>query len=275
MATCGLTFIAPKKTNSIQRPGFGRILAGFAPVLALYILYTAVRWLVAGRGPRVGTEHALSLLRLESSLHLDWEYRLQQATLGHTWLVHLANYYYVFGFLPVLILCTVLGAWRAPTAFAWWRTVFAISLLLALVGFAIFPLTPPRLLPSQYGYLDTLLAYGPHYYGDSSGSSFFNAYGSIPSVVNVYAAMPSMHIAWSIIAGALLCAAFGMRRWTIPLAVLHPVLMAYVVIVSGNHYVLDVVFGIIVLVTSIFLARAWHQVRVRREVVSRVEPVPA
>ena len=275
MATCSLTFITPKKTKSILRPSVGRIVAGFAPVLALYVLYTAVRWLVAGRGPRVGTEHAMSLLRLETSLHLDWEYRLQQATIGHTWLVHLANYYYVFGFLPVLIFCTIVGALRAPAAFAWWRTVFAISLLLALVGFAIFPLTPPRLLPPQYGYVDTLLNYGPHYYGDSSGSSLFNAYGSIPSVVNVYAAMPSMHIAWSIIAGALFCAAFGKRWWTIALAILHPLLMAYVVIVSGNHYVLDVVFGVIVLVTSIFLARAWHQVRVRRDVVSRVEPVPA
>ena len=179
----------------------------------------------------------MSLLRLETSLHLDWEYRLQHATLGHAWLVHLANYYYVFGFLPVS-LCTILGAWRAPIAFAWWRTVFATSLLLALAGFAVFPLTPPRLLPLNHGYVDTLLLYGPHYYGDSSGSSLFNAYGSIPSVVNVYAAMPSMHIAWSIIAGALLCAAFGKRWWTIALAMLHPLLMAYVVIVSGNHYVL-------------------------------------
>jgi len=275
MATYGLTVVAPKRTQSIQRPSFGRILAGFAPVFALYVLYTLVRWMVAGRGPRVGTEHAISLLRLENTLHLDWEYRLQQATLGHAWLVHLANYYYVFGFLPVLIVCTLLGAWRAPAAFAWWRTVFSISLLMALVGFALFPLTPPRLLPSHYGYLDTLLLYGPHYYGDSSGSSLFNAYGSIPSVVNVYAAMPSMHIAWSIIAGALFCAAFGKRWWTIGLAILHPTFMAYVVIVSGNHYVLDVMFGIVVLVASIVLTHAWHQVRVRRDVVSRVEPVPA
>src|SRR3954470_13306763 len=138
MATCRLIFVAPKTTKSLQRPNVGKIVAGFAPVLALYILYTSVRWLVAGRGPRVGTKHAISLLRLESSLHLDWDFRLQQATLDHTWLVHLANYYYVFGFLPVLLICTILGAWRAPAAFAWWRTVFAISLLLALVGFAIF-----------------------------------------------------------------------------------------------------------------------------------------
>jgi hypothetical protein len=217
----------------------------------------------------------MSLIRLESSLHLDWEYRLQHATLGHPWLVHVANYYYVFGFLPVLISCTILGAWRAPAAFAWWRSVFATSLLLALVGFAMFPLTPPRLLPPEYGFVDTLLVYGPHYYGDASGSSLFNAYGSIPSVVNVYAAMPSMHIAWSIIAGALVCAAFGLRWWTILLAVLHPMMMAYVVIVSGNHYVLDVVFGIFVLLVSVCLARGWHHVKLRRNVVSRVEPVPA
>jgi hypothetical protein len=175
-------------------------------VAVLYVIYTAVRWLVADRGPKVGGEHARSLLEIEQKMGLDWELRVQQATVHHEWLVQAANNYYVYGFLPVLVFCTILGAWRAPAAFAWWRSVFAISLMLALVGFAAFPLTPPRLLPSSYGYVDTLLLYGPHYYGDATGSSLFNAYGSIPSVVNVYAAMPSMHIAWSIIAGALLIA---------------------------------------------------------------------
>jgi membrane-associated phospholipid phosphatase len=234
-------------------------------VLALYVIYTAVRWLVADRGPKVGGEHARWLLDIEQKLSLDWELRLQQSTLHHEWLIQAANNYYVYGFLPVLVFCTILGAWRAPAAFARWRSVFAISLMLALVGFAMFPLTPPRLLPAQYGYVDTLLVYGPHYYGDATGSSLFNAYGSIPSVVNVYAAMPSMHIAWSVIAGALLVAVAGKRWWALLIAVLHPTLMALAVILTGNHYILDIVFGIIALLISIGLARGWLLVKETRE----------
>lgn len=275
MATTRLTLVTSQPIRTVHRPHGRRIIAGLSPVLVLYILYTGVRWLVAGRGPKLGGEHAERLLHLEGTLDLNWEYSLQQATLGHPWLVHAANYYYVYGFLPVLIVCTFLGAWRAPAAFGWWRNVFAISLMLALVGFAAFPLTPPRLLPPEYGYVDTLLAYGPHYYGDSTGSSLFNAYGSIPSVVNVYAAMPSMHIAWSIIAGALLCAALGVRRWTVLLAVLHPTMMAFAVIISGNHYVLDIVFGIIVLLFSLGVGQLWRQFRLGHLVAPRVESVPA
>jgi hypothetical protein len=268
MATSRLTLVTTKTIAPVQRPSGRRFIASLWPVLALYVIYTAVRWLVADRGPKVGGDHARSLLELEQKLSLDWELRLQQATLHHEWLIQTANNYYVYGFLPVLVFCTILGAWRAQAAFAWWRTVFAISLMLALVGFAAYPLAPPRLLPASYGYVDTLLVYGPHYYGDATGSSLFNAYGSIPSVVNVYAAMPSMHIAWSIIAGALFVAVARGRWWAWMIAVLHPTLMAIAVILTGNHYVLDIVFGIVALLISIGLARVWLQVKSRRQVPS-------
>jgi hypothetical protein len=266
MATSQLTLVTSKQIAPVQRPNGRRFIASLWPVAVLYVIYTAVRWLVADRGPRVGGEHARWLLEIEQKLGLDWELRVQQATVHHEWLVQAANNYYVYGFLPVLVFCTILGAWRAPTAFAWWRNVFAISLMLALIGFAVFPLTPPRLLPPSYGYVDTLLLYGPHYYGDATGSSLFNAYGSIPSVVNVYAAMPSMHIAWSIIAGALLIAVARGRWLAWVMAVLHPTLMAIAVILTGNHYVLDIVFGIIALLISIGLARLWLQIKARRQV---------
>jgi hypothetical protein len=261
MATTQLTLVTTKSITSVQRPSGRRIIAGLWPVLVLYLIYTAVRWLVADRGPKVGGDHARALLNLEQKLSLDWELRLQHALLHHDWLVQIANNYYVYGFLPVLIFCTFLGAWRAPAAFAWWRSVFAISLMLALIGFAAFPLTPPRLLPATYGYTDTLLLYGPHYYGDATGSSLFNAYGSIPSVVNVYAAMPSMHIAWSIVAAALFVTVASGRWWAWSLAVLHPTMMAFAVVLTGNHYVLDVVFGILALIVSVGIAHLLLQVK--------------
>ncbi|MEA2597328.1 MAG: hypothetical protein QOF01_3797 [Thermomicrobiales bacterium] len=240
-----------------------RIAAALSPVLLLYVLYTIVRWALTDRGPALGPRHASRLLHWETALGLDWERPVQAFGLRHDWLVRAANWYYVAGFLPVLVLAAALAAWRAPSAFASLRRVFSVSLILALVGFAAFPLAPPRLLPADHGFVDTLLHFGPRYYGDATGSSLFNLYGSIPSTVNVYAAMPSMHVAWSAVAGALLAVAIG-RRWARSLAVLHPAAMAFAVVVTGNHYVLDVVGGLFVLALAVGIVSAIPRLRRHR-----------
>ncbi|HEY8447978.1 MAG TPA: phosphatase PAP2 family protein [Thermomicrobiales bacterium] len=262
MATTGFsvqrtTIRSPRQIppSSVAR----RLVVGLSPLLALYVVYTLIRWLLASRGESVGVKHAMWLLDFERWLGIDWEQSLQQRALDHLWLIKAANIYYVYGFLPVLIVAAVLSAWRAPAAFEQWRRVFAISLGLALPGYAFFPLAPPRLLPASHGYVDTLLLYGPRYYGDATGSSFFNAYGSLPSTVNVYAAMPSMHVAWSVIAGILLCAVLAGRWWMRLIAVVHPTLMSGAVVVTANHYLLDVVAGLIVLLAAIWLSRRWQR----------------
>ena len=79
---------------------------------------------------------------------------------------------------------------------------------------------------------------------DVDDYSVFNLYGRIPSLVNVYAAMPSMHVAWSIIAGALMISALRKHWWIWIVGVAHPILMAIAVVVTANHYVLDIVVGV-------------------------------
>ena len=233
-----------------RRPDGGpirRIAMGLAPMLLLYIAYSVVRWLVRTRGPIDGPVNARDVLDVERRLGLDWERELQRVSLSHDAVITAANWYYVAGFLPVILGFAALSAWRAPDAFRWWRKVFVVTLLMALVGFVLFPLAPPRMLPSSEGFVDTLAAYGPQYYGDHEGRSLFNGYGSFPSLVNVYAAMPSMHVAWSAIAGALLAASLPGSRLALLTGVLHPILMGVAVLVTANHYVLDVLIGGLVL----------------------------
>jgi membrane-associated phospholipid phosphatase len=230
-----------------------------APMLLLYVLYTVVRFVVKERGPIEGIKNSYEILRLEQRLGVAWEVTIQNFLLPHEWLVKAANWYYVIGFLPVILVCASLSAVLDYQSFLWWRKRFALTLLLAMIGFAIYPLAPPRMLP---GMVDTLMVYGPQYYGDSQGSSMFNAYGRIPSLVNVYAAMPSMHVAWSIIAGALLISAFRRRVWSWALGVAHPVMMGASVIVTANHYLLDVVVGVLALIGAIVIlqpGRIWRR----------------
>ena len=119
--------------------------------------------------------------------------------------------------------------------------------MIAFIGYATFPLSPPRLLPPSANFTDTLRLYGPHYYGNANGESIFNAYGALPSLVNEYAAMPSMHVAWSFVAGALFGSAFRSRHLAIALGSVHSFFMGTAVILTGNHYVLDVVAGLLAL----------------------------
>jgi len=227
--------------------------------MVLYGFYSIVRYMVADRGPDLGLTNAIEVIGLERGLGIYWEKGVQAASLPHDWLVHVANWYYVLGFLPMLLTGAVLAAWRAPAALFHWRGIFALSLLMAIIGYTFFPLTPPRLLPNDWGFVDTLTTYGPRYYGDHSGASLFNAYGRLPSMVNVYAAMPSMHVAWSLIAGALIAASFPYRIWARAVAVLHPILMAIAVVVTANHFLLDVVAGLIVLVFAVATVRAYDR----------------
>ncbi len=231
------------------------VAVAMAPLVLLYLFYTFVRWTVVERGADTGDHNASRIMAFERRMGVDWELALQSNVLPHNALVWLANHYYVYAFLPVLIGSALLSAFRAPAVFNFWRNVFAMSLGAALVLFSLFPLTPPRLLGESSGFVDTLMVHGPRYYGDESGASLFNAYGSIPSMVNEYAAMPSMHVGWSLIAGILLIAAFPTRRWLIPLAIIHVTLMQLAVVATGNHYVIDGIVGVGVVFLSFVAIR--------------------
>jgi hypothetical protein len=226
------------------------IAAGFGPLLVLYALYTLLRWTFVERASIVGDHNAHTVMHLEQRLGINWELWIQSHALSWSQSTWLVNHYYVYAFFPVLIAAAALAVLRSPGAFYEWRTIFVVSLAFALVGFALYPLTPPRLLDNSYGFVDSLMVTGPRYYGDESGSSLFNLYGSIPSLVNEYAAMPSMHVGWSAVAAALLIAAFPRSRAVKIVAVAHVAMMQLSVVATGNHYLIDGIVGLMVVALS-------------------------
>jgi hypothetical protein len=114
-----------------------------------------------------------------------------------------------------------------------WRNTLAVATAVALIGFAFYPLMPPRLLPHSYGFVDTL-AKDPAFWSFNSGA--------VAKISNQFAAMPSVHCAW-----ALWCAcALGPRlrhTWTKVLAACYPLVTVIAIVISANHYVLDAVAG--------------------------------
>ena len=214
---------------------------------ALFVLlqaYTTLRKTYFVRPAAVAFDHALDLLALQAALRIDVELQLQRWALEQAWLIELANAYYRQMKLGVY-LSAALALLLAPTAFRRVGSAFVLATLLAFPWYALYPLAPPRFMgPYGYPFVDTLAAWSPV---PPAGAGLAGA--------NPYAAMPSMHIGWTIFAALWLAAALPWRRIGPILGSLHVALMCGAVVITGNHYVLDVVAGFAVAGAALGLAR--------------------
>lgn len=197
-------------------------------------------------GDRAGAvRDGLSEVRLERSLGVFFEARLQHALLGDRLLLQACDLFYttVHFVLPVFALLWLY--FKFPERYVRARNTLAWTTAIALVVFIAFPVAPPRLLPQRLHFVDTVATYG-------GGSPFFGFL--MKSAGNQYAAMPSLHLAWSAWC-ALSLAPVLRRRWLKVLVWLDPFLTSFVVIVTANHLLVDLVAGAAVLAIGSQLAR--------------------
>jgi membrane-associated phospholipid phosphatase len=218
-----------------------------------YATYFGVRALTEGNVSQA-VANAIDLVHVERKLDLNWEDAIQGVVLGEQTLVDAVNAMYIWGHWPLLIVGGFLLFRLGPAEYRRLRTVILVSGGLGLVVFALFPVAPPRLAP--VGLLDTVTLH--------SGT-----YRTVlpPSLINEYAAMPSFHAGWNLLLGIelfrvsrhLLLRAFGL---------LMPCAMAFSVIATANHFVLDVVAGAAVVITALLIVSRLEQ---RRHRASRVD----
>jgi len=153
-------------------------------------------------------------------------------------------YYGTFHFI-VTIFALVWLFKRMPERYPQWRNTLACTTALALVGFAFFPLMPPRLLPEHYGFVDTLQRFGGLWSFDS---------GTMQKISNQYAAMPSLHFAWSSWSALVLLP--GVRKPALrALLIVYPFVTLFAIVVTANHYWLDAAGGAFVLTVGYTVAR--------------------
>src|SRR4029077_7165416 len=206
--------------------------------------YSFVRNLHHGN-PQEAYDHALDIIRWQKSLGINHEQAIQAWALGSRTFIIAANYFY--GSLHFIVTAGVMiYLYRRWTDdYPRWRNTLGIATGLALIGFAFFPLLPPRLLDSysqvhhlgiHYGFVDTL-AKDPAFWSFNSGA--------VNKISNQFAAMPSVHCAW-----ALWCAcALGPRvkhNWGKGLAVIYPVRTLTVIVLPSSHYFLAAFGGFFV-----------------------------
>jgi len=194
-----------------------------------------------------------SLLRAEGWLHADLERASNQWLAPHRVLGWLAAWEYATTYIVTTF--AVLGWlwWRRPASYRWARNTLAVSTLLALLCFYFWPTTPPRLLPGA-GFVDIVARFHPVL---SWGG------GTVAATADQYAAMPSLHVGWAVWVTVVTLRA-GASRLGYSLAALHLAVTAAVVVTTGNHYLLDVLAGVLVVAVAAGVERIRTAARGRR-----------
>jgi hypothetical protein len=223
------------------RPGWHRevlFVSGF------YGLYSGLRLLSPQHNWALPIANAHRLLGWERFLHLDIEAGFNRWFMSlPADIPRLAQDWYaqahLWGTLGVLV-----WLWRyRPERYSHWRNVLGLTSLVALLGYAFWPASPPWIaIPGMVGGL--------------SGVDLHLA------VLN--AAMPSLHSAWADWVGLAMFSACR-RPLARALWVLYPVWTAVVIIGTANHYVLDAVCGLALLAAAhISVERLERAVSARR-----------
>jgi len=198
-----------------------------------------------------------NVIDFEKRLKFFWELNVQSWFLRSDFLVQLVNTLYTLLFFPVLI---SFGIWahkyhRQQYLIA--RNAIFISAVIAFPCFAFYPVAPPRLL-SNLGFIDTLATY------------MNIKTSSMPThLVNQYAAMPSLHMAWTLLIGIAIIR-IAKTWWLKVVGILLPLLMLVTIVATANHFILDAIVGAAIAGLSYALALLFAKL-IKRGVSSRLE----
>jgi hypothetical protein len=228
--------LVPVLRRVLSRPN---LLFELLLIRVTYYAYAQIRLAAAGGSHSAGRgtaeEHGKEIHSIERALHIDFEYWANHAVVKVDWLRGFFDFYYEsfhFG-IPLAILGVLY--WRRPVDYRWVRTAIGFATVFALIGFWLYPLAPPRLMPGL-GFIDTV--HGPQDFTRPD-------YGTLTELTNQYAAMPSLHFGWSLWCG-LVILTLAPKWWMKALGLLHPLFTVIAIVVTANHWVLDAVAGAMV-----------------------------
>ena len=187
--------------------------------------------------------NARRIVSLEQVLGVAWEQSLQRAFLALPDLVNALNIFYFVGHF---LFTGIFFFWlyhRSREGFRSFRDGFLAATAIALVIHWLYPTAPPRL--AGVGIEDTLRVLSGIDIGSPTSSALSNP----------VAAVPSLHAAYALGVG------IGMIRYARShliraAGVVYPPLVVLTIVVTGNHFVLDAVAGMVVLGVGFWLARA-------------------
>ncbi|WNF27212.1 phosphatase PAP2 family protein [Streptomyces sp. C11-1] len=244
------------------------------PLIAVvYALYSVGRLLVHG-DVSTAVGNGLAILRLEQALFLNAEHPLNRLFTTTPSIGIPADFAYASLHYVVTPAVLVWLFRRRPASYRAARVWLMNSTLLGLVGFTLMPTCPPRLLDASHGFVDTMAQYSSYgWWGEGA-----SAPRGLSGMTNQYAAMPSLHVGWSIWCGILLWR-HGRHPLVRAAGIAYPLLTTIIVMGTANHYFLDAVAGAAVMAVGALLTRPvirfadrckdWGRARIARPVADR------
>lgn len=236
--------LTPPATDRLAGGRSGRGLRWWRELLLIGAWYGGYEGVRAASPTRVGAAHAHAerLLRFERWAHLDPERTLNRLASGSSHLGVLAGYYYATVHFAVTVCALVWLYWRRRALYRHARTVLVSASAASLFVFWFLPVAPPRL--AMPGLDDIVVT------NNVLGAAHAASTGTF---VDLYAAVPSLHVGWAFWVAAAIVRAHATARYR-HVAWLYPMTTAFVVLATANHYLVDAVAG----VTVIALAELSH-----------------
>ncbi|KAI9737062.1 MAG: hypothetical protein M1834_000652 [Cirrosporium novae-zelandiae] len=269
---CGAIFYTPNtsrfanKTHSRFLQKFPFLIEMFYWVMS-YLFYRLTKVISQIIFARIGIwqvseQHGLTLLWIEHESWLRFFFPLKEISVqqwfmnGHQDALTFLNRAYALVHIPGTVSFIAWFYYVAPnhSVFAVARRTLTLTSWFAFITFSFYPCMPPRLLPKEYGFLDSVRH-------DNAESIWMSG-----KYVNSLAAMPSMHFGWSFIIGCSILHYSGLFRRTLVkgevrkslpwkifyllLAIAYPTLVLTAIIATANHYWLDAVVAVFVVIAS-------------------------
>jgi membrane-associated phospholipid phosphatase len=222
--------------------GWPDVLRQLSLFLGAYLGYQLVRGLADGNDVAKASWNAYKVINLERTLHVFVEPHIQAWVLNQHWLMDVADWTYLNAHYVVTIGALTFIYLRRNESFYFVRNMFMVAMAFALLGYALYPTAPPRLMP-QWGFTDSIQQF----------TGITVEHGPSSALLNLYAAIPSMHVCFSLMIGWPM-AKLVKNRSAVTAWRLYPLFIGFVVIATGNHYLTDVVLGALTALGSAVLS---------------------
>jgi hypothetical protein len=241
----------PRPTSALRLPFSPRARAQIGLFLLAYAVYTVARFFTIGDLPSA-KDHAHWIVDLEQTTGTGIEASVQQALTG-SWVLWLLNHLYLIAQLGVLPGALIFLYRRSEHLYAALRNTILATWLLSVPVYGLFPVAPPRL--ADIGLVDTI----------SSQTGFAMDSNLTTSFYNELAAVPSLHVGFAVAIGFAVAAAVKHPLLKF-LALMWGPVIALAVVATGNHYVFDIVAGLVASAMGYGLGTMAARIRIRRPV---------
>lgn len=276
----GITFNTPN-TSRFKNNIHSRVLQRFPFLIEMfywiinYAFYRMTRIIAqrifSGTGIWQAAEnHGIAVLGFEEFSFLNFLFPIREIDVQQ-WFMHghqdglsVLNRIYALIHIPGTVGFIAWYYYIAPShpTFATVRRTMTLTNFLAFTTFVFYPCMPPRLLPKEYGFLDTVRH-------DDAQSIWMGG-----QYVNSLAAMPSMHFGYAFCIGCTMIYHSGLLRsrlekgemrksfaWKLfyfAIGIGYPALILVTIVATANHYFLDALMATVFVCLAFFCNKVFY-----------------